>query len=291
MNKFAKVTLGLALVLGLSACGGAKTNESEPATDEKAATTEETATTETNDTIKIGVVGEKNEVWEEVIKRYEEGTGKKAELVKFSDYNQPNEALASGDIDVNSFQHYKFLEEYNKSQGSEKIVAIADTMLAPLGFYSNKIKSLDELKDGDKVAIPNDPSNGPRALFLLQSAGVIKVNGNPGESITTEDITENSKNLEIVEIDAAQTARSLDDVAIAAVNDNYALDAGFSPTKDAIYLEDPQNPDVKIYINVIAARAEDKDNEAYKELVKYYQTEETKADYDKYTNGAWIASW
>jgi len=164
-------------------------------------------------------------------------------------------------------------------------------MLAPLGFYSNQIKSLDDLKDGDRIAISNDPSNGPRALFLLQSAGIIKVKGEPGESITLDDITENPKNLEFIEMDPAQTARSLDDVVAAAINDNFALDSGLSPKEDAIYLEDPEDPDAKIYVNVIAARAEDKDNEAYKELVKYYQTDETKKDYDKYTNGAWIASW
>ena len=283
MKNLGKLTLGLALILGLSSCGSKG--------DNKEASSGEKAQTEVADTIKIGVVGEKNEVWEEVIKRYEEGTGKKAELVKFSDYTQPNEALASGDIDVNSFQHYKFLAEYNDAQGEEKLVAIADTMLAPLGYYSNQIKSLDELEDGDRVAIPNDPSNGPRALFLLQAAGLIKVNGNPGEAITLDDITENPKNLEFIEMDAAQTARALDDVKVAAVNDNYALDSGLSPNEDAIFLEDPENPDAKIYVNVIAARAEDKDNEAYKELVKYYQTDETKKDYDTYTNGAWIASW
>lgn len=283
MKNLGKLTLGLALILGLSSCGSNG--------DNKEASEGEKAQTEVADTIKIGVVGEKNEVWEEVIKRYEEGTGKKAELVKFSDYTQPNEALASGDIDVNSFQHYKFLEEYNDAQGEEKLVAIADTMLAPLGYYSNQIESLEDLKDGDRVAIPNDPSNGPRALFLLQAAGIIKVNGNPGEAISLDDITENPKNLEFIEMDAAQTARALDDVKVAAVNDNYALDSGLSPNEDAIFLEDPENPDAKIYVNVIAARAEDKDNEAYKELVKYYQTDETKKDYDTYTNGAWIPSW
>ena len=283
MNKLSKLTLGLALVLGLSSCGANKADDANE--------TSEKQESQATDTIKIGVVGEKNEVWDEVIKRYEEGTGKKAELVKFSDYTQPNEALASGDIDINSYQHYKFLNEYNEAQGEEKLVAIADTMLAPLGIYSNQIKSVDELADGDKISLPNDPSNGSRALFLLQSAGLIKVNGNPGETISLEDITDNPKNLEFIEMDAAQTSRSLDDVKAAIVNDNYALDSGLSPKNDSIYLEDPEDPDVKIYVNVIAARAEDKDNEAYKELVSYYQTEETKKDYDKFTNGAWIPSW
>lgn len=282
MKKLGKLTLGLALLLGLSACGSNESADKD---------TGEKSQTEVSDTIKIGVVGEKNEVWDEVIKRYEKGTGKKAELVKFSDYAQPNEALISGDIDVNSYQHHKFLNEFNDEQADEKVVSIADTMLAPLGFYSNQIKSLDDLKDGDRIAISNDPSNGPRALFLLQSAGVIKVKGEPGESISLDDITENPKNLEFIEMDPAQTARSLDDVVAAAINDNFALDSGLSPKEDAIYLEDPEDPDAKIYVNVIATRAEDKDNEVYKELVEYYQTDETKKDYDKYTDGAWIPAW
>ena len=282
MKKLGKLTLGLALLLGLSACGSNESADKD---------TGEKSQTEVSDTIKIGVVGEKNEVWDEVIKRYEKGTGKKSELVKFSDYAQPNEALISGDIDVNSYQHHKFLNEFNDEQAEEKVVSIADTMLAPLGFYSNQIKSLDDLKDGDRIAISNDPSNGPRALFLLQSAGVIKVKGEPGESISLDDITENPKNLEFIEMDPAQTARSLDDVVAAAINDNFALDSGLSPKEDAIYLEDPEDPDAKIYVNVIATRAEDKDNEVYKELVEYYQTDETKKDYDKYTDGAWIPAW
>ena len=288
MNLIKKSSLALGLLLSLTACGG---NGSEEASTETANNEPTTEVTESADAIKIGVVGEKNEVWEEVIKRYEEGTGKEAELVRFSDYTQPNEALVSGDIDVNSYQHYKFLDEFNKNQGSEAIVPIGDTMLAPLGFYSNQIESLDEIKEGDRIALPNDPTNGPRALFLLQSAGLIKVNGEPGELITVEDITENSLNLEFIEMDAAQTPRSLDDVVAAAVNDNYALDAGLVPSEDAISLEDPNDPATKIYVNVIAARKEDENNEDYKELVEYYQTDETAADYDTYTNGSWIPGW
>ena len=288
MNLIKKSSLALGLLLSLTACGG---NGSEEASTETANNEPTTEVTESADAIKIGVVGEKNEVWEEVIKRYEEGTGKEAELVRFSDYTQPNEALVSGDIDVNSYQHYKFLDEFNKNQGSEAIVPIGDTMLAPLGFYSNQIESLDEIKEGDRIALPNDPTNGPRALFLLQSAGLIKVNGEPGELITVEDITENSLNLEFIEMDAAQTPRSLDDVVAAAVNDNYALDAGLVPSEDAISLEDPNDPATKIYVNVIAARKEYENNEDYKELVEYYQTDETAADYDTYTNGSWIPGW
>lgn len=294
MKKLTKLALAFLFIVGLSSCGAnnnsqpANTNEASP--EETDVAVEPTPANETGDVIRIGVVGENNEVWEEVIKRYEAGTGKKAELVRFADYTQPNEALSSGDIDVNSFQHYKYLEEYNTATGSD-LVAIGDTMLAPLGIYSSQITSLDELEDGARIAIPNDPSNGSRALFLLQAAGLITVEGNAGETITLAEITDNPKNLEFIEMDASQTPRSLDDVTAAVVNDNYALDAGLKPNQDAVYLEDPNNPDVKQYINVIATRKADENNEAYRELVSYYQTDETKKDYDTYTDGAWIPSW
>ena len=274
--------------MALTSCGGAKENEEKPA-ETKTETAETTENTGDKVNIKIGVVGEFNEVLEEVIKRYEEGTGNTAELVKFADYNQPNEALASGDIDLNAFQHYKFLNEFNEDRGSD-LVAIGDTMLAPIALYSNEIKSLEELPEGAKIAIPNDPSNGSRSLFLLQDAGLIKVEGEPGDIIGLENITENSKNLELIEMDASETARSLDDVDAAVVNDTFALDSGLEKEK-SIYTENPESESVKQYINVIAARKEDENNEIYKEFVKYYQTEETKKDFETFTKGSWIPAW
>lgn len=284
MKKFAKIALALAVLVGFSACG-AKDNESSK---------DATAETKTEDkaegtTIKIGVVGEYNEVLEKVIERYEEATGNKVELQKFSDYSQPNEALIAGDIDLNAYQHHKFLDEFNESKGSD-LISIGDTMLAPMGLYSEKIKSIDELEDGAKVAIPNDPTNGSRALFLLQEAGLIKVDGQAGDLIGVDKVTDNPKNLEIIEMDASTTPRSLEDVDIAAVNDTFALDSGLDKEK-SVFVEDPKSELVKEYINLIAARKEDENNEAYKEFVKYYQTEETKKDMEEITKGAWLPAW
>lgn len=286
MKKFTKIALALALVLGFSACGANK--EAKPADSKEEVKTEETSKKE-DGTIKIGVVGEYNDVLNEVIKRYEEGTGKKAELVIFSDYSQPNEALLAGDIDLNAYQHYKFLNEFNESKGSD-LVSIGDTMLAPMALYSNKLKSIDELEDGAKIAIPNDPTNGARALFLLQEAGLIKVEGEAGDLIGLDKVTDNPKNLELIEMDASQTTRSLDDCDLAAVNDTFALDAGLDK-ETAIFKENPKTESVKQYINLIAARKEDENNEEYKEFVKYYQTEETKKDMEEITEGAWIPAW
>lgn len=284
MKKFAKIALALAVLVGFSACG-AKDNESSK--DASAETKAEDKAEGT--TIKIGVVGEYNEVLEKVIARYEEATGNKVELQKFSDYSQPNEALIVGDIDLNAYQHHKFLDEFNESKGSD-LISIGDTMLAPMGLYSEKIKSIDELEDGAKVAIPNDPTNGSRALFLLQEAGLIKVDGQAGDLIGVDKVTDNPKNLEIIEMDASTTPRSLEDVDIAAVNDTFALDSGLDKEK-SVFVEDPKSESVKEYINLIAARKEDENNENYKEFVKYYQTEETKKDMEEITKGAWLPAW
>ena len=284
MKKFAKIALALAVLVGFSACG-AKDNESSKDASAETKTEDKAEGT----IIKIGVVGEYNEVLEKVIARYEEATGNKVELQKFSDYSQPNEALIAGDIDLNAYQHHKFLDEFNESKGSD-LISIGDTMLAPMALYSEKIKSIDELEDGAKVAIPNDPTNGSRALFLLQEAGLIKVDGQAGDLIGVDKVTDNPKNLEIIEMDASTTPRSLEDVDIAAVNDTFALDSGLDKEK-SVFVEDPKSESVKEYINLIAARKEDENNEAYKEFVKYYQTEETKKDMEEITKGAWLPAW
>lgn len=287
MKSISKIGLSLAIILGLTGCGSNNSNENTESVDQGLGVSQ----TSEPQTIKVGLVGEKQEVWEEIKKRYEKDSENKLELVVFTDYIQPNEALLSKDIDINSFQHKKYLEEYNKEHDSD-LVDIGNTMLAPLGIYSNSIRNVEDLKDEARVAIPNDPSNGSRALFLLQKAGLIKVDGKAGESITLDDITENKLNLDIIELDAAETPRALDDVDIAVVNDNYALDAGFKPSEDAIFLEDPQSEESEQYINVIATNKDRENDPVLKDLVEnYYQTDQTKADYDKYTFGAWIPAW
>lgn len=238
--------------------------------------------------VKIGVVGEDTEVWDEVITRLQE-QDIYAELVTFTDYNQPNEALLSGDLQLNSFQHQRFLDNFNKEKGSN-IVSIGDTVLAPLGLYSSKIKDVSEIKNGDRIAIPDDVSNGSRALILLQTAGLIKVNGQAGDDLTKDDITENPLNLEIIALDASQTARSLDDVTAAAINNGMAIDAGYIPTKDAFFLE-PVDDNSKPYINIIATKEENKDNEVLKKIVQAYQTDETAKAIDETTKGSSISAW
>ncbi|MDD7306095.1 MAG: MetQ/NlpA family ABC transporter substrate-binding protein [Peptoniphilaceae bacterium] len=283
LKNIKKLVLSLAVIFLATACGNSDNSKNSGSSVSK-----ESSQTKT---IRVGLVGENNEVWEDVKKRYEKDTGNKLELVAFTDYNEPNEALNSGDLDINAFQHKKFLQDYNKENGTD-LVEIGDTVLAPLGIYSSQIKNLDQLETGDRIAIPDDTSNSARALFLLQSAGLIKVKGNPGDSISLDDITENPKKLDIVELAASQTARSLDDVKASVINSGMAVDAGFIPTEDAIFLEDKDSPDSKIYVNVIAARKEDKDNKLYKDLVKnYYQTDQSAKIIEEISKGSQIPSW
>lgn len=239
-------------------------------------------------TVKLGVIGADTDVWDDVKDRLKD-EGINLEYVQFSDYNQPNAALADDSIDINSFQHQFFLDNYNKEFGTD-LVSIGNTVNAPLGIYSDKVKDIKELKEGATVAIPNDVTNGGRALLLLQSAGLIKVDEAAGQTPTVSDITENNQKLKISELDAAQTARALSDVDISVINSGMAVDAGFVPTEDAIFLE-PVDETARPYVNIIAARKEDQDNEVYQKVVAAYQTDETKKVIEETSKGSSVPAW
>lgn len=292
MNNLKSISLVFALIFGLSSCGANNEKSANDSSENKNQI--EHASTDPlvdKDVIKLGVVGENNEDWDDVAKRYNQGTGKTIEIVAFSDYREPNEALLSGDIDINAFQHKKFLSQFNEESGSD-IVDIADTSIAPLGIYSSKIDDLADLEDGARIAIPDDPTNGARSLFLLQSAGLIEVEGKDGDPITVDEITANPRNLEIVELSASQTARSLDDVDIACVNSGMAVDAGFVPTEDAIYLEDHNDPNKQIYVNVIATTKENENSKVLKDLIdNYYHQDATKKIINEVSKGSSIPVW
>ena len=242
-----------------------------------------------NEIIKLGVVGENNEVWEQVIKNVSKD-GIDVELVKFSDYSQVNQALVDGEIDLNSFQHYAYLEKEKEDKGFELSV-IGETLIAPLGVYSNTLSDIKDIKVGGKIAIPNDATNEGRALKLLESAGLIKVNEDAGYTPTLSDITENTKNIEFVEVEAGQTARLLPDVDASVINGGHAIDAGLNCKEDAIYTETVEEGSDNPYINVIVANTADKDNETYKKLVDEYRTEEIANLIDEVYQGAYVPTW
>ncbi|MCL1964606.1 MAG: MetQ/NlpA family ABC transporter substrate-binding protein [Firmicutes bacterium] len=240
-------------------------------------------------TVKIGVVGENNEQWD-VISKALKAEGIEIELVRFSDYSLPNQALADGEIGLNAFQHYAFLENQKQSLGLD-LIAIGETLIAPLGLYSKKISGIEELKEGDKIALPNDATNEGRALKILESAGLIAVDPDAGYLPELSDITQNDLNLEFVEVEAAQTAGLLPDVAAAFINGGHAVDNGYYPATDAILLETVKEGSDNPYINIIAARTDDKDNEVYKKIVEAYHTDAVAEIFATTYKGAYLPAW
>ncbi len=191
------------------------------------------------------------------------------EIKEFSDYVQPNMALAEKHLDANFFQHIPYLDNMNKEKKLD-LAWIAKVHIEPLGLYSKKITKLEEIKSGDIIAVPNDPTNGARALRLLEAHGLIKLK--PGELITARDVVENPKNLKIMELEAAQLPRTLQDVTASVINTNFAVEAGLVPSKDAIVIEGKDSP----YANILVVRGADKDSPMAKALIKAVNSPEVK---------------
>ncbi|MDR0823170.1 MAG: MetQ/NlpA family ABC transporter substrate-binding protein [Endomicrobium sp.] len=239
--------------------------------------------------VKVGVTGESHAQWDVVAKNLAK-EGIKIELVKFGDYTQPNQSLSDGEIDLNAFQHYAFLNNEIKVKGY-KLSPIGKTIIAPIGMYSKKIKSAKELKSGDKIAIPNDLVNGGRALLVLQAAGIITVNPKGGALPNVSDITSNPLKIKFVEVEAAQTPRLLEDVAASFINGGHAVDAGFNPSRDSLLLEKQEEGKDNPYINVIAARTADINNPTYKRVVEAFQTDEVEQVILKEYKGVYQPAW
>jgi D-methionine transport system substrate-binding protein len=238
------------------------------------------------ESIKVGVTGGPHAQIMDVVKTVAAKNGLNIKVIEFSDYVQPNAALAGGDLDANSYQHDPYLQAQVKDRGY-KLIRIADTVTFPMGIYSKKVKTLAELPAGAKIAVPNDPTNGGRALLLLQKQGLLKLRADAGLKATPLDIVENPKKLKIVELDAAQIPRSLGDVDAAAINTNFAMEAGLKPKQDAIAIEDPKGP----YVNVIAIRESDRNKPWVAKLVAAYHSPEVKQFIESKFGGAVIASW
>ena len=236
--------------------------------------------------LKVGVsAGPYGEILEFAGKLHERRTGNPEKVIEFSHYTQPNAALAQGDIDINNFQHRPYLDNQVKTRGYD-LVAVERSIVVPLGIYSKKVKGFAELKDGASVAIPNDPSNGARALLLLQQAGLIKVDPKVAIVATPADIVDNPKKLKIKEIDAAQLPRSLDDVEIAAVTLNYAVGAGLEPKK-ALFLEGADTPWGLWFVT----QGKRKDAPALRAFIDSYRSPEVKAFIETRFGGTIIPTW
>lgn len=240
--------------------------------------------------VTVGIVGESKQeaaIWKSVAKTAKEKYGITVKTKNFTDYNQPNKALKSGDIDLNAFQHYAFLKSWNKSNGGG-IVAIGNTYIAPIRLYSKKYHKLSELPDGATIAVPNDATNESRALYVLKNAGLITLRKGK-KLVTVADIVKNPHDLKIKEVGAEQTSRVLSSVDAAVVNNDYAGPAGLTD-KQTIYIE-PINKDSEQWINFIATTKSEKNNKLYKDVVKAYQTETTKKLYKKFYGNSQLAAW
>jgi ABC transporter, substrate-binding protein len=200
--------------------------------------------------------------------------GYELDIVVYNDYVQPNIAVDTGELDANFFQHYPYLESFNEERGT-KVVSAGVTHYEPFGIYAGKVSSLDDLKDGAKIAVPNDVTNEARALQLLAAQGLIKIKDGAGLTATKNDIVENPKNIELLEVEAAQVPRSLQDVDVAVVNGNYAIEAGLK-VKDALAVEDASSEAANTYANIVAVKEGNEKNEEILALLDAIQSPEVK---------------
>ncbi len=260
------ISLGLAAVLccGLLAGCGAK------GTDEK--------------TIRIGASPSPHAEILNQVKAEVEAKGYKLEIVEFNDYVLPNTGVQEGELDANFFQHKPYLDDFNKNNNTT-IVSVANIHFEPLGIYSAKVTNLDDIKDGAKIGVPNDATNEARALLLLEAKGFITLKAGAGINATIQDIESNPKGLEIIEIEAAQLPRSLQDLDAAVINGNYAI-AGGLKVADALAVEDSASVAAETYANIIAVKAGNENSEKIKVLIDALKSEAVKKYIEENYGGA-----
>jgi D-methionine transport system substrate-binding protein len=290
MKKWTLSLLTLVLVLVLAACGsnnaanngaaGNTAGETSAAEGNAADSGTQTATEPVK--LVVGATVPHADILKFIAPKLKE-EGVELEVKEFTDYVQPNVQLYEKELDANYFQHQPYLDEQNSQNGFD-LVPVVGVHVEPFGAYSNKIKSADELADGATIAIPNDPTNGGRALLLLQKQGLIKLKDDAGITATAKDIVENPKNLKFKETDAAMLPRLLPEVDLALINTNFALEANLNPTKDALFIEDKDSP----YTNLLVARPDNKDSEAIQKLAKALTSDEVRTFINDTYEGALV---
>lgn len=296
MKKLTALLLtGVLAVSALTGCGSSSsdkaadtTDKTEEATDaaEDTADTAKAADGELT-TIKVAASATPHAEILEQAKPLLAEQGYDLEVTVFDDYVQPNLVVESGDFDANYFQHIPYLDSFNEEKGTH-LVNAGGIHYEPFGIYPGTKKSLDELAEGDSIAVPNDTTNEARALLLLQDNGIIKLKDGAGLTATKTDIVENPKNVEIVELEAAQVARVIDETAYVVLNGNYALEAGYSVGKDALAYETSDSEAAKTYVNVIAVKEGNENSDAIKALVDTLKSDDIKNYINETYDGAVI---
>ena len=275
MKNFKKLFLlgSVVLSLALTGCGGAKKDD-----------TKAEAPADGDNKIVIGVSPTPHGEIIEGLKPEFEKEGLDVEVVNFDDYIQPNLQLEAGDLDANYFQHKPYLDSFTEERNIDNLDVLGYVHIEPMALYSEKYKSVDEIEDGAEIIIPNDPSNGARALILLEDAGLIKLKDKTNLNSTEKDIAENPKNLKFTAMDAPSIAQVYKDAGAAVINSNFAIGQGLDPTKDSIFLEPTDSP----YANLVAIRKEDADKEKFKKFLKVLNSEEAKKFIEEKFKGAVI---
>ena len=289
---------GLALVLAATLCVAAVTGCGNSSTETKAETTAETSAETTAETTAetSGTAGETTKLTvaasptphAEILNAAKEllaTKGIELEVVEFTDYVQPNKVVDAGDVDANYFQHFPYLENFNEEQGT-KLVSAGSIHYEPLGIYPGKSSDLSNIPEGAEIIVPNDATNEARALLLLEANGVITLKEDAGLNATANDIAENPYNVNIVEMEAAQIARAVEDADFVVLNGNYALQANFSVEKDALAKEEADSEAAQTYANIIAVRDGDENREEIKTLVEVLKSDEIKSFIETTYEGA-----
>ena len=280
------ILAGALAVSAFAGCGSAK-EENSTATDNAAAKEETATAVESKGTIKIAASATPHAEILEAAKPILAEEGWDLEITVYDDYVLPNEAVESGEMDANYFQHVPYLDSFNEERGTH-LVEVGKIHYEPFGIYPGTKSSLDDVAEGDVIAVPNDTTNEARALLLLQDNGIITLKADAGLEATVNDIEENPYNVQIEELAAEQVARVSDEVAYLVLNGNYALEAGYSVGKDALAYEKSDSEAAKTYVNVVVVKEGNEDNEGVKALVDVLKSDEIKDFINKTYDGAVI---
>jgi len=274
MKNFFTFSLFALMIAALAACGSEESSGKD------------SGDTLSEDKLVVGVTSGPHEEILEKVQELGKEEGLDIELKVFSDYVMPNVALSESEIDINSFQTEPFFDHMNEERGLD-LVKVADTVTFPMGIYSEDVTDVNDLQKGAKIGLPSDPTNSGRALMLFEKAGLIKVNEDAGIDATVKDIEVNDNDYEFIELDPAQIARQLGELDAAAINTNFAMDHGFVPSEDSIFMEGKDSP----FANLIAVRDDSKDDAVVQTFIDLYHSDEVKEFVDEEFQGSVIVSW